>query len=334
MSIPPTAADQGRRRNRWAATAVATTFLTGASLLGTQGPAFADDKPTTPGSIYESDDQVLADMAKWSPVRDSESVTGLPTGLDDKQVNLSDVSGGQVNYNPDQAIKDAQEAAKTFAEDPNTKEPARESAKRLYQPINGLAQAPNYTAPRFTGKDAFKDEWTGQNLEQFCNQANHDKDRAGQKPPCAFVGKLTEKYPVKGQAGDGLAGGGKLTYKISSSVTDEKSETEGWSVGGKITPKIGDGKSDIPAEASFTYSYAATSTKRLQNTMETDVEMTVPEGKQKGWLEPRGNGAYYTGYIVYRANNDTQQRMVAVPARVYVQSRDTTSPITWFKRVK
>lgn len=315
------------------AIAVTTAFLAGASVLGSQAPAFADEKPAVPDRLYESDDEVMVDMAKWTPVKDSESVMGLPTGLDDKQVNLSDVKGGQVNYDPDQAIKDAQAAAQTFAEDPNTKEPARESAKRLYQPISGLKESANYTAPVFTGKGAYKDEWTQENLDQLCNRQNHDASRVGQKPPCAFVGKLSEKYPVKGSAGDGLAGGGKLTYKISSSVADEKSETEGWSIGGKITPKIGDGKSEIPVEASFTYSYAATSTKKLQNTLETDVEINVPDGKKKGWLEPRGNGAYYTGYLVYRQNNDSEQRMVAVPARVYVQARDTTSPITWFKRV-
>lgn len=315
------------------AIAATTAFLAGASVLGSQSPAFADEKPAVPDGIYETDDQVMADLAKWTPVKDSESVMGLPTGLDDKQVNLSDVQGGQVNYDPDQAIKDAQAAAKTFAEDPNTKEPARESAKRLYEPVSGLKESANHTASVFTGKGAYKDEWTKENLDQLCNRQNHDSSRVGQKPPCAFVGKLTEKYPVRGSAGDGLAGGGKLTYKISSSVADEKSETEGWSIGGKITPKIGDGKSEIPVEASFAYSYAATSTKKLQSTLETDVEINVPDGKKKGWLEPRGNGAYYTGYIVYRQNNDTEQRMVAVPARVYVQARDTTSPITWFKRV-
>ncbi|WP_406203820.1 hypothetical protein [Streptomyces decoyicus] len=333
MSIPTSTSGRRRHRNRRATIAIATAFLAGASVLGSQAPAFADDNPTVPADIYETDAQVMADMAKWTPLKDSESVMGLPTGLDDKQVNLSDVQGGQVNYDPDQAIKDAQAAAKVFAEDANTKEPARESAKRLYEPISGLQESANYTAPVFTGKDAYKDVWSGENFEQLCNRPNHDSSRVGQKPPCAFVGKLTEKYPVKGSAGDGLAGGGKLTYKISSSVADEKSETEGWSVGGKITPKIGDGKSDIPVEASFTYSYAATSTKKLQSTLETDVEINVPEGK-KGLLEPRGNGAYYTGYIVYRTNNNTEQRMVAVPARVYVQARDTTSPITWFKRVK
>ncbi len=323
-----------QRRHSRVTVSVATALLAGASVLGSQAPAFAADAPPAPANIYESDDQVMADLAKWSPLQDSESVMGLPTGLDDKQVNLSDVQGGQVNYSPDQAVKDAQAAAKAFADDPNTKEPARESAKRLYQPISGLKESPNYTAPVFTGKAGYTDEWTHENLDQLCNRPNHDPARVGQKPPCAFVGKLTDKYPVRGSAGDGLAGGGKLTYKISSSVADEKSETEGWSVGGKITPKVSDGKNELPGEASFTYSYSSTSTKKLQSTLETDVEMTVPDGKNKGWLEPRGNGGYYTGYIVYRQNNDTEQRMVAVPARVYVQAHDTTSPITWFKRVR
>ncbi|MEU8781812.1 hypothetical protein [Streptomyces sp. NPDC048637] len=333
MSVRTSDAARCKRRNTWAAT-VTTVFLAGASVLSSQAPVFADDKPTVPDTLYESDDQVLADQAKWTPVNDTESVMGLPTGLDNKQVNLSDVEGGQVNYTADQAIKDAQDAAKKFAEDPNTKEPARESAKRLYEEIPGLTPAPSYTAPLFTTKEAYKDPWTGENLDQICNRQNHDPARQGQKPPCAFVGKVTEKYPVKGGGGDGLAGGGKLTYKISSSVTDEKSETEGWSAGGKIAPKLSDGKNEFPVEASFTYSYASTSVKRLQNTLETGVEINVPDGKQKGWLEPRANGAYYTGYIVYRQNNEAQQRMVAVPTRVYIQARDTTSPLTWFKRVK
>lgn len=332
MSVPSSAAVRRQHRNRRATVAAAIAFLAGVSVLSSQAPAFADENPPVANGTYETEDKIVTDLSRWTPVANSESVMGLPTGLDDNQVNLSDVKGGTVNYDPDQAIKDAQEAAKKFAEDPNTKEPARESAKRLYEPIPGRTESANSTASVFTGKDAYKDEWTGENLEQLCNRENADPARVGQKPPCAFVGQVTEKYPVMGPAGDALAGGGKLTYKVSSSVTDEKSETEGWSVGGKFTPKIGDGKSEIGGELNFAYSYSSTSTKRLQSTLETDTEITVPDGK-KGSMEPRGNGAYYTGYIVYRQNNETEQRMVAVPARVYVQAHDTTSPVTWFKRI-
>ncbi len=71
----------------------------------------------------------------------------------------------------------------------------------------------------------------------------------------------------------------------------------------------------------------------MQNTLETAVEINVPQGK-KGYLEGRANGAYYVGYIVLRdIDSSNREHLVAIPARVYVQSPKTTSPVTWFKRL-
>ncbi|MFF7726690.1 hypothetical protein [Streptomyces sp. NPDC008001] len=172
------------------------------------------------------------------------------------------------------------------------------------------------------------------NAEQYCGMVSKDPKHPayGQTAPCVFVGKLDEKYPVRG-ASDGIAGEGKLTCKVSASVTDEKSETEGWQAGGKISPKVSGDGAEAGAEASFTYSYSSTSVKRVQNTLETAVEISVPKD-EKGYLEGRANGAFYTGYIVLRdIDGNNQEHIAAIPARVYVQSSGTTSPATWFKRL-
>lgn len=123
-----------------------------------------------------------------------------------------------------------------------------------------------------------------------CNMTNPESQSPsfGQAAPCTFVGKLAEKYPQRG-ASDGLPGEGKLTYKVTASVADEKSTTAGWQVGGKITPSIsGDGGSVIGG-ASFTYSYSSTFTTKVQTTRESNIEINVPKGK-KGYLEGRATG--------------------------------------------
>ncbi|GGX35689.1 hypothetical protein [Streptomyces noursei] len=144
-----------------------------------------------------------------------------------------------------------------------------------------------------------------------------------------FVGKLDEKYPQRG-ASDGLTGEGKHTYKVTASVADEKSTTEGGEVGGKITPSISGGNGSVGGEAGFTYGYSTTSTTKVQSTRETDVEIDVPQGK-KGYLEGRANGATYTGYIVVRDldTGNNQEHLIAIPAKVFIQAAGSSSPVTW-----
>ncbi|AJT65987.1 hypothetical protein T261_4333 [Streptomyces lydicus] len=326
----------GRRKSSLVAGALATALLTGISLIGTQAPAFADDgQPAkVADGTYESDQDVLAAMEKTDPVNSAESSMGYPAGVDkDKDGNvkaftLADVQG---KYDPEQAVKDAQAAATQYAADEKHSAPLRESAKHL---ADGWSDAtkPSGTEIRQNTKDSTLSG--GQSAEQYCNMTNKDPQSPyyGQAAPCMFVGKVDEKYPQRG-ASDGLTGEGKLTYKVTASVADEQSTTEGWQVGGKITPTIsGDGAS-AGGEASFTYSYSSTSTTKVQNTRESDVEINVPQGK-KGYLEGRANGATYTGYIVVRdLDSSNQEHIVAIPARVFIQAPGSSSSVTWVKRL-
>ncbi|MFJ3176769.1 hypothetical protein ACIPJK_39625 [Streptomyces roseus] len=318
--------------------ALITASLTGAALLGSPVPAQAD---TGPGAAiidqtYENDADVFQTMNKWTPLNDSESVMGYPKGLDrDRSGNIKAAALADVRrtYDPEQAISDAEKAARQYAGDERNPEALRVSALRLAE---GWPEGPGgsiHDIRRNTKDDTLPS--TPLSAEEYCGMANNDPGHPayGQTAPCVFVGKLDEKYPVRG-ASDAITGEGKLTYKISASVTDEKSVTEGWSAGGKIAPKlISKDQADIGAEASFSYSYTSTSVSRVQNTLETAVEINVPKDK-RGYLEGRANGAYYTGYLVLRdIDGSNQETTVAIPARVYVQAPHSSTPITWFKRL-
>ncbi|MCQ4044719.1 hypothetical protein ACFOSC_20570 [Streptantibioticus rubrisoli] len=339
MSAPLTHVTGSRRGAGWVAGTAACAVLTAISLVGSQAPAFADagQNASVDPSTYGNNQDVVNAMAKFAPVNASESVMGYPTGLDrDNNGNVKPAALADVKstYDPGQAVQDAQNAARQYEADTKNPKALRDSAGHLVDGWPG-GKKPNNDVRQNTNDDVLS--WSGgQKAEQYCGMANKDPKSPsyGQTAPCVFVGKLDEngKYPVKGSS-DGVAGEAKLTYKVSASVTNEKSVTEGWSAGGKITPKIGDGKSEIQGEASFSYSYATTSTNRVQNTLETSVEINIPKG-QKGYLEGRANGAYYVGYIVLRdIDSGNQEHLVAIPARVYVQSAKTTSPLTWFKRL-
>jgi hypothetical protein len=341
---PQTNPPSGRRKGNVTAEALATAFLTGISLIGTQTPAFADggQPATVADGTYESDQAVLASLDKTDPVNSWESSMGYPAGLEKdkdgsvKAITLADVEG---TYKAEQAVKDAQEAATKYAADTKNSAPLRESAKHLADGwtnpgAESQTKKPNGTEVRKNTKDGGLSG--GQSAEQYCNMTNKESRSSsfGQAAPCMFVGYLKDKYPQRG-ASDGLTGEGKLTYKVTASVADEQSTTEGWQVGGKITPSIsGDGVS-AGGEASFTYSYSTTSTTKLQSTRESDVEITVPQGK-KGYLEGRANGATYTGYIVIRDldTSDNQEHLIAIPARAYIQAPGSSSPVTWVKRLK
>ncbi|MBL1087687.1 hypothetical protein JK359_38150 [Streptomyces actinomycinicus] len=338
MATPCTKADRGRRAGDAMTAVVVTGLLTCASLLGTPTPAHADSGPAAAVAdhTYETNEAVLDAMAKWAPLNWSESVMGYPRGLDRdasgsvKAVHLADV---RKTYAPDQAIRDAMNAAQQYAADERNPEPLRASARKLVDGWPGGTKSSRPDIRANTRDDTVPSG--GQTAEQYCGMTNTAPRHPafGQAAPCVFVGKLDEKHPVRG-ASHAMAGEGKLTYKVSASVNDEKSVTEGWSAGGKITPKlISKDQADIGAELSFSYSYASTSVTRLQNTLETDVEIEVPADK-RGFLEGRANGAYYTGYIVLRdIDGDNQESTMAVPARVYVQAPGTTTPVTWFKRL-
>ncbi|MFF4607302.1 hypothetical protein ACFY12_31775 [Streptomyces sp. NPDC001339] len=334
----------GRRKSSMVAGALATAFLTGISLIGSQAPAFADDgQPAkVADGTYESDQAVLDAMGKTDPVNPSESSMGYPAGLDkDKDGNVKAVTLADVKdkYDPEQAVKDAQAAATQYAADTKHSAPLRKSAKHLAEGwadpgSESQTKKPNGTEVRQNTKDGTLSG--GLTAERYCNMSNKDPQSGsfGQAAPCMFVGKVDEKYPQRG-ASDGLTGEGKLTYKVTASVADEKSTTEGWEVGGKITPSISGNGASTGAEASFTYSYSSTSTTKVQSTRETDVEINVPQGK-KGYLEGRANGATYTGYIVVRDldTSTNQEHLIAIPARAYVQAPGSSSPVTWVKRLK
>lgn len=347
MSALHTRLTRRRLKAAWVAGTAASAVLTAVSLIGSETPAFADggQNASVDPYTYEKDQDVLNAMDKWAPVNSSESVMGYPAGLDrDKNGNVKAVALADVKskYDPTQAIQDAKNAARQYETDGKNPSALRTSAGRL---VDGWADTTKSDATdvRMNTKDDVL-PWSGQTAEQYCGMVNKDPKHPayGQTAPCVFVGNLDEKYPVRG-ASDGVTGEAKLTYKVSASVTDEKSVTEGWSAGGKITPKIGGefggdksggkGTAEVSGEVSFTYSYASTSISRVQNTLETAVEINVPQGK-KGYLEGRANGAYYVGYIVLRdIDSSNREHLVAIPARVYVQSPKTTSPVTWFKRL-
>ncbi|MER5417968.1 hypothetical protein [Streptomyces virginiae] len=311
--------------------------LVTASLLGSPTSAQADSGPVAPNDrTYESNADVFQAMDRWTSTNDSESVMGYPRGLDRdgngkvKAVALTDV---RRTYDPEHAIRDAENAARQYAGNERNPQALRVSAQRLF---NGWPEGLKPANPdiRYNTKDDTLSS-AALSAEEYCGLANNNPGHPayGQTAPCIFVGKIDEKYPVRG-ASDALAGEGKLTYKISASVTDEKSTTEGWSAGGKVSPKIiSKDQADLGAEASFSYSYASTSVSRVQNTLETAVEINVPNSK-RGYLEGRANGAYYIGYIVLRdIDGSNQESVMAVPARVYIQAPQSNTPLIWFKRV-
>lgn len=53
-------------------------------------------------------------------------------------------------------------------------------------------------------------------------------------------------------------------------------------------------------------------------------------------LEGRANGATYTGYLVVRDldTSNNQEHLVAIPARAYVQAPGSISPVTWVRRLE
>ncbi|MFD9210330.1 hypothetical protein ACFVZM_29115 [Streptomyces sioyaensis] len=319
------------RRARGAKILLAATLIA-TPLVGTASPAMADgsQQPQVDLKYYENEGDIRAAMQRWAPAADSESMMGYPQV--EQNLTLADVKKA---YDPEQAIKDAVAAAQKYADNDKNTEPLRESARKL---VNGWPDAgtPQGNDVRQNTKDNALDG--GQTAEQYCNMVNKDGTSAsfGQTAPCVFVGKIanpeTDQWPMRTERG-ASAGVDKTTVKISAAVTDEKSTTEGWTAGGKITPKVGDGKSEVAGEISFAYNYASTFTRRVTSTDEINLEL-APQGTKQVSAEARANGAVYTGYIVLRGPTESGQRLVAIPAKAFVQSPDSGQPVTWIKRVK
>ncbi|MFI1159309.1 hypothetical protein [Streptomyces sioyaensis] len=312
-------------------TVLASATLVAAPLLGIASPAMADgnQKPQVDENVYDSEEKILAKMQGWAPVADSETVMGYPQL--EKDLTLADV---QKTYDPNTAVQDAVAAAQKYADNAKNTEPLRESARKL---VNGWPDAgtPQGNDIRQNTKDT---DVGGQSAEQYCQMTNKNPATSsfGQAAPCVFVGKIADaqadKWPVRKEAG-AVSAVDEFIKKISASVTDEKSVTDGWTVGGKITPKLGDGKSEVGGEVSFAYNYASTFTRKVQSTEEEDIKI-LPQGTKQVSVESRANGAYYTGYIVVRGPIEKGQRLIAIPAKAFVQSPETGQPVSWFKRVK
>ncbi|MFI9262610.1 hypothetical protein ACIGT4_33625 [Streptomyces sioyaensis] len=333
--------------------------------------AAADEqKPIDNAKIYSSEQDVVARMEGtdgmtdkdgkpvpgYAPVADSESVMGYPKGVDrDKDNKVMPVykDDVQAQYDAKQAVVDAKAAAKKYAEDTtNNPQPLRETAKLL-------ADSP-LTDPEVRG-DTNDDAIFGrggpepgaEHTEMYCAgkhapaPGGRVDQNAAKANPCVFVGKLDKKdgskYPKVGGS-SGMAGGGEKTYTVAGETTEEKSSTEGWAVGGKFTPKVsltpagdkGGAGGELGAEASFTYSYSSTTTNKVSTKQQDETKVTFPSDK-KGSLQGRRDGAYYVGYIVVRKTNALpednigQEHLIAIPARVYVQSPQSSTSVTYFK---
>ncbi|TXC96732.1 hypothetical protein [Streptomyces sp. ISID311] len=324
----------GRRRTR-CATLLAAATLVAAPLMGTASPATAEEtqKPQMDPHQYEKIEDVQAAMQKWAPLADAETVMGYPQ-VEDQVTTLADVE--KTGYKANDAIEDAKAEAKKYADNEKNREPLRESAKHL---VDGWPDAGPQQANDIRDNSKATGLEGGQSAQAYCNMVNKDPDSKfiGQTAPCVFVGKIAkatedkDKWPVF-SSGPSAAGVTEFSRKVATTVAQEKSVTEGFEAGGKITPKVGDGKSEVAGEVSFSYNHSSTYTTKVQGTTEDLFTVKeLPKGSNVS-LEARGNGAYYTGYIVLRENGQGGQRLVAIPARAYVQTPGSGQPVTWLCR--
>ncbi|UKY48810.1 hypothetical protein [Streptomyces inhibens] len=317
--IKPSTGISGRTRTRRAATALATAGLTVASLIGTHSPAFAAD-----GVWYDNDAQVDAMLARTAPLNSSEAIMGYPvSGLETKLTPLAEVES---KYPHQKALEDVQtQLGSVFNLDPDVavkdSPDIRTSSQDDIEPW--IPRGP------FDNGMTAKEECRRQGISPVPGVAV--------EPACGFVGVLEKSYPSNGATAR-VAGGSKLTFKQQATVSKTESDTTGWSVGGKVNAKIG--KTDtgeIGVEGSFEYSQSTTTTNGFTSMRDETVETTVPGG-HFGWIDERVNGGWYIGYIVYKitlmngADDAPKQKLVAIPARVLIQSPTTLSPVTWAQR--
>ncbi|MFK0265297.1 hypothetical protein ACIQU1_28820 [Streptomyces angustmyceticus] len=333
------------RRTAGRAAILAAAMLVAAPLVGTATPAVAADGQTIDDTkTYGSEADILAAMEKWSPVESAESVMGYPKGIRDEKGNITSVDLADVmqKYDPQQAVADAKVAAKKYADDPNTKKFLGDAARQIADTTLTEPETRQNTLDDNIWPDGQRNP-----APNYCEGrvgSDGTLNTAGASP-CMFIGKLDtapdSKYPKAG-ASTGIAGGGKKTYKVSQQLTDEKSDMAGWSVGGKVsgkvtsTPANGGAGGEAGPEFSFTYSYSSTSTKRNMQQVDDQTEVEFPSDK-KGSLQGRRDGAYYVGYIVVDSVGDpassaaNKERLFAIPARVFVQSPQSSTPVTYFK---
>ncbi|MFI1160274.1 hypothetical protein [Streptomyces sioyaensis] len=368
-STSPLRAGSSRKIRR--AVMLAAAIAVTAPLVGTAPPAVAADAPKIDkDKVYGSEQDVVARMEGtdgmkdkegkpvpgYAPVAQSESVMGYPKGVDrDKDNKVMPVykDDVQAQYDAKQAVVDAKAAAKKYAEDTtNNPQPLRETAKLLADS--------SLTDPEVRGDtndDAIYGrggtEMSAEHAEMHCAgkhapaPGGRVDQNAAKANPCVFVGKLDKKdgskYPKVGGS-SGMAGGGKKTYSVEGLSSEEKSTTEGWSAGGKFTPKLtitpggdkGGPGGGADGELSFTYSYSSTTTNKVLTTQKDQTEVEFPSDK-KGSLQGRRDGAYYIGYIITRKLNAIyeddrgKESLIAIPARVYVQSPQSSTSVTYFK---
>ncbi|MEU8682320.1 hypothetical protein [Streptomyces sp. NPDC048611] len=351
MSNSAAAPRRASRRRARSVTVLAAALLTAAPLLGSASPAVAaEENPIRNDKLYESEDDIQAALTKTAPVGDSETVMGYPKGIDrdaNGAVMPFDLRDVQDKYDPQQAVQDAKQAAQKYADDANNPAGYRDVAQQL---VTGWGKKnagnPAVEVRKNTTDDKMTDKYTQGPAESYCagkdviDGSPHDV----QASPCVFVGKLDtkpgSKYPKIGSS-SAVLGGGKKTYKVTGQVTDEKSTTDGWSVGGKFTPKVtttpanGGTGGELGGEAGFTYSWSVTTTERKMTGVDDQTEVTFPSDK-KGSLQGRRDGAYYVGYLVVRYADPKgfaraeEERLIAIPARVYVQSPKSSTPVSYF----
>ncbi|MBM4791100.1 hypothetical protein HXP44_03200 [Streptomyces sioyaensis] len=340
-------------------------ILGAAPLVGTVSPAVAADPPeqVDNSKVYKTEAAIVEAMEKWAPVKSSESVMGYPMGIDqDAKGNIKSVALGTVQdqYDVATALKDAKQAAQDYADgmviDKDGKKvprvdgtkPPRFNADAARQIADSSITDPETTQSTSDNNIAQAMSETN-SAKSYCNGSYHYEgapQNTAKANPCIFVGKLDptsgSKYP-KVDGGSGIAGGGKKTYTVGGQVTEENSSTSGWSVGGKFTPKLtstpadGGTGGEGAGELSFTYSYSSTSLNRQMTSQEDKTEVEFPAGA-KGSLQGRRDGAYYIGYLFvdYQGTEKApgtpeKEHLKAIPARVYVQSAETSTPVTYFK---
>lgn len=348
----PTLSRKAGRLARSAAV-LAATMAVAVPLVGTAPPAMAADdakEATVDPALYSSEDEIIQAMEKgkdgehkaWAPIEQSESVMGFPRGIvkGNDAVELDHV---KKVYDPKTAVADAKAAAKEYTQDTKNSKASRDLAQEVVDSkFDTPEELQNVESPL---------DGPGTTVEEHCVQGK-SRFFDGKQPKtspnsCFFVGKVDEKgkYP-KGNVGADLIGGGEQSVTTEGQATHEDSTTEGWKVGGKFASKLsvappgdkGGTGGDAGVEVNFEYSYSTTATNRVTDIKKNTTTVKFPDGKAKNSLQERRNGAYYLGYIIIprketkpEHGKEGYEHLVAVPARVYVQSRHTDSPVTYLK---
>ncbi|MFI1204982.1 hypothetical protein ACH4VR_37120 [Streptomyces sp. NPDC020883] len=321
MSTHRTApARRGSRKGALVAGALATTFLTGISLISTPTPAHADDGNT----YFKTEQEVVDFLSRSAPLNQNEAIKGYPVdGQDPQQVKLADV---EKVYPHDQALKDA--PAKLGSGFDLARSAPTEHGPSL------TTEGPDIRKSSSDDKEPWLSNWDAKSM---CGQPSHNP--GGESMPCGFVGVLDQKYPTM-QTSAGVMGKASFDYKYGATVGQDTSRTSGWSVGGKVTSQLntpgGPGGGNAGTELNFTYSESTTTTNKWTTMVEQTNKYEVPD-RVNGWVEGRANGGKYIGYIVYKldftnASGERRQKMVLIPARVLIQAPGNSVPMTFVKR--